>query len=305
MIIKAPIKLIGNNGSPYTRKMVALLRYKHIPYKIIWGEPDEYLDRNNIEKPKPVLHPTFLFENSEDYGDEWGTKFMFHYRWHDDKDIDNAGTLLPLYANSTLTNEELSYKKEKIAQRQLGRVWVVGSNKKTAPLIDQCFKKIISILEDHFINFPFLLGSRPSSADFAFFGQLSQLVGFDPTPRSIIEKNSMRTMAWVGKTEDLSGLEPDSEDWISDSKLPETIKRIFCEVGKTYVPTMLKNEEAFNSGEEKWSAEILGREWEQRTFPYQVKCLKWIREEFRSLGDKHQTKVLNLLKDTDCERILN
>ena len=48
MIIKAPIKLIGNNGSPYTRKMVALLRYKHIPYKIIWGEPDEYLDRNNI-----------------------------------------------------------------------------------------------------------------------------------------------------------------------------------------------------------------------------------------------------------------
>ena len=43
----------------------------------------------------------------------------------------------------------------------------------------------------------------------------------------IIEKNSMRTMAWVGKTEDLSGLEPDSEDWISDSKLPETVKRIF------------------------------------------------------------------------------
>ena len=345
MIIKAPIKLIGNNGSPYTRKMVALLRYKHIPYKIIWGEPDEYLERNNIEKPKPVLHPTFLFENSEkkitavtdstpiirkleskftsrstipsnpvlrflnylleDYGDEWGTKFMFHYRWYDDKDIDNAGTLLPLYANSTLTNEELSYKKEKIAQRQLGRVWVVGSNKKTAPLIDQCFKKIISILEDHFINFPFLLGSRPSSADFAFFGQLSQLVGFDPTPRSIIEKNSMRTMAWGGKTEDLSGLEPDSEDWISDSKLPETVKRIFCEVGKTYVPTMLKNKEAFNSGEEKWSAEILGREWEQRTFPYQVKCLKWIRDEFRSLVDKDQQKVLDLLKDTDCERILN
>ena len=59
------------------------------------------------------------------------------------------------------------------------------------------------------------------------------------------------------------------------------------------------------SSKVKWSAEILGREWEQRTFPYQVKCLKWIREEFRSLGDKHQTKVLNLLKDTDCERILN
>ena len=31
----------------------------------------------------------------EDFGDEWGTKFMFHYRWHDKQDIENAGTLLP------------------------------------------------------------------------------------------------------------------------------------------------------------------------------------------------------------------
>ena len=344
MIIKAPIKLIGNNGSPYTRKMVSFLRYKHIPYKIIWGEPEEYLDLHNIEKPKPVLHPTFLFENSEnktvavtdstpiirkleskftsrstipsnpvlkflnylleDYGDEWGTKFMFHYRWHDENDIHNAGTLLPLYANSTLTNEELSSKKERIANRQLGRVWVVGSNKKTAPLIDKSFKKLISILEDHFITYPFLLGSRPASADFAFFGQLNQLVGFDPTPRSIIQNISMRTVAWVGKTEDLSGLEPVSEDWISSSNLPQTLKSIFSEIGKTYVPTMLKNEDAFNKGQVKWSAEILGSEWEQRTFPYQVKCLQWIREEFESLPLNEQQKALNLLKDTGCEKLI-
>ena len=111
-------------------------------------------------------------------------------------------------------------------------------------------------------------------------------------------------MAWVGKTEDLSGLEPDSEDWISDSKLSETVKRIFCEVGKTYVPTMLKNEEAFISGEEKWSTKILGCEWEQRTFPYQVKCLKWIREEFRSLNASEQQKALCLLKGTGCEKLI-
>ena len=235
MIIEPPIKLIGNNGSPYTHKMVAFLRYKRIPYEIIWGDPEVYLDQHKIEKPKPVLHPTFLFENSdrkvmavtdstpvirslenkftsrstipsnsvlrflnyflEDYGDEWGTKFMFHYRWYDDKDIENAGTLLPLYANTTLTNAELIQKKEEISKRQLGRVWVVGSNQKTAPLIDQSFKKVISILEDHFINYPFLLGFRPASSDFSFFGQLSQLVGFDPTPRSIIQNSSMRTVA--------------------------------------------------------------------------------------------------------------
>ena len=65
----------------------------------------------------PVLR--FLNYLLEDYGDEWGTKFMFHYRWYDDKDIDNAGTLLPLYANSTLTNDELSHKKEKIEDHKI------------------------------------------------------------------------------------------------------------------------------------------------------------------------------------------
>ena len=114
----------------------------------------------------------------------------------------------------------------------------------------------------------------------------------------------MRTVAWVGKTEDLSGLEPDSNDWISDSNLPKTLKSIFSEIGKTYVPTMLKNEVAFNSGEEKWNADILGCEWEQRTFPYQVKCLQWVREEFGALKPNEQQKALNLLKETGCEKLI-
>ena len=113
----------------------------------------------------------------------------------------------------------------------------------------------------------------------------------------------MRTVAWVGKTADLSGLESNNEDWISDSKLPKTLKSIFVEIGKTYVPTMLKNEDAFNEGQDKWNAEILGCEWEQRTFPYQVKCLKWVREEFRSLNTTDQKKVFHLLKDTDCQKL--
>ena len=32
----------------------------------------------------------------EDFGDEWCTKYMFHYRWYPAEDADNAGTLLPL-----------------------------------------------------------------------------------------------------------------------------------------------------------------------------------------------------------------
>ena len=44
--------------------------------------------------------------------------------------------------------------------------------------------------------------------------------------------------------------------------------------------------------------------WEQKTFPYQVKCLDWIRDEFTNLEEDDKTKVLNFLTETGCEKLL-
>lgn len=57
-----PIRLIGMTASPYTRKMVALLRYRRLPYQVTWNSPVAELEALGITPPKPVLMPTFLFE---------------------------------------------------------------------------------------------------------------------------------------------------------------------------------------------------------------------------------------------------
>ena len=345
MSIPSPLTLVGATGSPYTRKMVALLRYRRIPYSIIWGDPAKVLDEMGIEKPTPSLLPTFLIPNKnneleattdstpiirrlekefsdrsvipsdpalsyinyllEDFGDEWCTKYMFHYRWHRKLDADNAKGLLPFGMMLNLPSEQWKQMKEFIGKRQIDRLWVVGSNETTAPTIEASYERFLEILEKHFEIMPFLLGHRPSSADFAIYGQLSQLIGFDPTPRSISHRISPRTVAWIDLMEDQCGLEPSKDDWKNIADLPETIIELLTELGRVYVPTLLANEKAVLNGDKMWESKIDGCTWKQQSFPYQAKCLKWIKEEFKNISETDQARVSKLIVDTGCELLVN
>src|SRR5471032_1416957 len=118
MTASEPIALSGAPGSPYTRKMLAVLRYRRIPYRFL---PRSGPALKGLPRPKVQLLPTFYLPNAtgeleavvdstpiirrleaecpgrsviptdpglafidqliEDYADEWLTKAMFHYRW--------------------------------------------------------------------------------------------------------------------------------------------------------------------------------------------------------------------------------
>ncbi|MEC7251018.1 MAG: glutathione S-transferase, partial [Pseudomonadota bacterium] len=250
----------------------------------------------------PVL--AFLNYLIEDYADEWLTKAMFHYRWYYQADIDMAGTILPRWTAIQSPEDELQQMRSFIADRQISRLYVVGSNDLTAPVIEASYTRFLHIFDAMVQRHPFVFGARPSSADFGIYAQLTQLAKFDPTPAAICMQETPRIHAWTDLVDDLSGNSAEDQDWISLQDSTDHLREFLSEIGRVYAPALLANAKALQAGSDTMTTTIDGQPWEQPTFPYQAKCLQWINEEYQQLGSNGQGQVDALFADTGCEQMI-
>jgi len=243
----------------------------------------------------------FLDALLEDYADEWLTKAMFHYRWAYADDVATAAAILPRWFRTDQPEEAAVAAGAAFAERQVGRLGVVGSNPTTAPVIEDSYMRLLGLLDAHLTTSRFLFGDRPASADFALYGQLTQLVAFDPTPMAIARRTAPRVVAWVDIVEDLSGIEPTDGDWATPDTFPDSLRALFVEIGRVYAPFLLANGDALGRGAERVECIIDGRPWVQRPFPYQGKCLAWLRDAYGRLAAADRRTVDARLAGTGCE----
>ena len=344
MSIKHPLRLYGEQGSPYTRKMLSLLRYRHIPYEFLQGGPgDAPID---LPKPKVDLLPTFYLSDEqgeieaiidstpiirrleqaaslpraaipedpalsflvylvEDYADEWLTKMMFHYRWSYSQDTLKAGALLPLQHSLALPANEQSRRQNEFRERQMSRLHVVGSNALTGRVIEESYRAFLEIMDAILRQRPFLFGKRPSAADFAIYGQLAQLTGFDPTPSKLALELAPSVCAWVHMMEDLSGLSVKSDGWITRKELTTGLRPLLTEIGHTYSPAMIANSKAVESEEHDFETHIDGTLWKQPTFVYQARCLEQLRKGYDNLSTKDRDWITSLFEGTGCQQMFS
>lgn len=341
MTIEQPLKLKGVPGSPYTRKMLAYMRFRHIQYELLIGDQATSL---GLPDAKVSLLPTFYLPNEqgevqavvdstplirrfeaeisgratipnnpvlgflnyliEDYADEWLTKAMFHYRWYYNADIEMAGTVLPRWSNIQAAEAELQKLKAFVSDRQISRLYVVGSNDVTAPVIEASYKRFLVLMDALIEKQKFVLGARPSSADFGIYAQLTQLAKFDPTPAALCLSEAPRVYAWTDLLDDLSGHPADDDGWMAVDGVSSVLGDLLSEIGRTYAPALLANADAIQNGREQMETTIDGQPWVQPAFPYQAKCLQWINAEYQGLDAAAQAQVDGLLSGTGCETII-
>ncbi len=339
--VKNPLKLAGSVGSPYSRKMRSLLRYRRIPFQFIeWGTEaskalarpplpmmpalyfpglpgedgyaptsdstfqikrleDEFSERSVIPTDPVLAFIDFLIE---DYADEWLTKIMFHYRWAIAEDAEHAVRIMPRW-HLGVSEKEATEFAETFGQRQIDRLYVVGSNAVTGPVIEESYRRLLGLLEALLREQPFVMGGRPGSADFGLVGQLIELVQVEPASQAVAREISYRVLAWCDALEDISGIEVDEDQWPSRNEIAPLYGPLLGEIGRTYAPYLLANAAALEAGAENVECEIMGSAWSQIPFKYQGKCLGWLREAHAALGQDDRAAVDAILSGTGCETL--
>jgi glutathione S-transferase len=336
------VRLVGAYASPYSRKMRAVLRYRRIPFRWIprgsradvgipnvpvalipvlaWSGPEgdaamidstfqiERLERawpgaRSIRPADPAL--AFLDALIEDYADEWVTKAMYHYRWAYAPDAAKASHVLPCDQNLDLPRENLARAAAMFSERQIERLGVVGSTPATTPVIEASYRRLLALLDAQLLERPFVLGRRPSGADFALYGQLSQLAHFDPTSAAIAAEEAPRVVAWINWLDDLGWLaDPTPDEWTPRADVGATVRPLLTEIGRVYAPFLLANAAALAAGAAQVTCTIDDTPYAQTPFPYQGKCLRWLREGHAALGRDDRALVDAALAGTGCDALL-
>ena len=339
---KHPLTIIGNEGSPYSRKMRAVLRYRQIAHRwvvqmgaefqpppkvpvqvipvLVWHDDSGAMIEAMVDSTPQIRRLEGEFDGRsiipgdavlgfvdaliEDYADEWGTKLMFHYRWTDPAGIAWAREHLMRQINPSVPEAQLQTFSAWFGQRQIDRRGVVGATEAAAPLFAANYLRLLTLLNALICERQFLFGARPSAADFALYGQLTQLCQFDPTSARIAAQKAPRVLAWVTRLEDLGGWRVDEGQWLSRGAALPALKPLLTEIAGTYLPFLEANARARAKGKTVVECEIIGGLFRQQTFGYQAKCYQWLREHHARLSAEDQAWLRPHLQASSCDRLL-
>jgi glutathione S-transferase len=302
-------RIYGAELSPYSVKVRSYYRYKGLPHRWIMRNSDtmaEYqkyarvpiiplvvtgddramqdstpiIEALEAANPEPSIHPTdpvaaFVSALIEEFGDEWGNKWMFHLRWA--REVDQVASARRI-ASSMLAKaneEQVEAMAEQIRERMLGRVWFVGSSEQTGPQIEASFREGLAELDAHLATRPYLFGARPAFGDFGLWGQVYE-AWTDPTGAALVE-TVPNVLDWVHRMT-WPRAEGEFEAW---SSLEETLMPFLQnQIGKRFLPWTLANERAVAEGSEEFSVELGGQTWTQKPQKYHAKSLAALREKY-------------------------
>ena len=303
-------RIFGSELSPYSVKVRSYFRFKGLPHEWLLRGPANQAEfqqyaklplvplvvtpegegiqdstpiMEKLEKanPEPSLIPkdgtlAFISALLEEYGDEWGNKWMFHYRWAYQPDVWSTAERIAQQMVGAQGTLAVAQGRAAVAERMVPRIGFVGSNEVTRPTIEGSFKRAVALLEAHLADRVYVLGGRPAMADFGLWGQLYELAT-DPTPGAILRVQAPKVSAWVSRMVDPK-VEGEFENW--DKLAPTLMPLLIEEVGGYFLPWSTANAAAIAKDEKEFSTTLNGAAWKQVPQKYHARSLGEIKRKY-------------------------
>jgi len=244
----------------------------------------------------------FFVRLVEDYADEWMWRPALHYRWSYSTD---AQLNVTRFANEFLYDMPVPkfIIKQLTWDRQV-KEYVTGDgirDKETRAHTEQTYLTALKRLQAILEKTPFLLGDKPSMADFGFFASMFRHFGLDPTPSRIMRYEAPAVFEWLARMWNAKYHKLANAKWHPEGALPDTWIPLLEDIGRTYFPYLHANAMAFKNGKKTFDLEIEGVTYRQLpVVHYRVWCRERLQSFYNNLPSDVQPRVRQLLEQTGC-----
>ena len=130
-------------------------------------------------------------------------------------------------------------------RQQFHFLWKDGVRPHTAPRIEAHYLETLGAMEQVLKQHRFMLGHRPSLADFAFMGSMFRHFFSDPTPAGIMREHAPNVHEWVARM--WNPTVPAATDAPFSCATPTHLHPLMAIVCEEFLPYMQANEQAVST----------------------------------------------------------
>ncbi len=265
----------------------------------------EELDKRHPEScvtpttPKQLMAAMLL----EAWLDEWWIPIGMHYRWSYSENyslfINDASKGLLPYVPNVLRKPVA----KKIAKGLQDFLPLAGVRKEQFKMMESWTEKTLDVFESHFAQHKFLLGDKPSIADFALLGPMYGHLNRDPAPKRDLLDVRPNLQNWVERCHAGEGKQG---AYLKNDEIPETLTPIFKTIFEEFYPMVddiVVKLKQFVADKNKTSGDHISRSVGDITFPmngerfsraglpYTVWMMQRIQGCFQTLTSKDKQQV--------------
>lgn len=242
----------------------------------------------------------------EDYFDEWTTRMAVFFRWNYEADIEQSGGSLARDAVGIPQDATLDAEGEKLVlgAREMIGAWARGVIQKIGVAegaaglaeMEGDWRRLASLLDQHFAVSDFLLGDRPALCDFSLMGALEAHFLNDPTPRGLAETHAPHLIAYAARMKAARASHEGTRPWPGHQSAPETLAPLLQHIALSFHVFLDANRQALRSGEKAVACDFGFGPRTLAARPYSEKTRADTAAEFHALDADAQGLIRRALE---------